>query len=591
MNQQINRPGSLESWLKLSLALAGLVLLLTLTVNSLRIAGNEWAYSNTDQRQQSFEYYFDGGTRLFGGDFISNYYLNAFLPSGYSWLYDAAGRVGDPFFFSKIVSLGLMLSFIYIGFLIAKAYAGPTWGMVSVILVFCTSLFFDRMAGGLPHSFAFPLGLFFFLGFVRRRPLWCACSLILMALFYPPVLVPYTIVFSLWLLFPRLLGTEAGPLPWLRREATALSRLFWLAGLCVLITLILVPTLYKSVQYGERISLSDVGAFPEAGPDGRYGADNRIDGKNIIKDLAQSLPSISEQIIDGTGMANLPKPAQISAILLLLCLSLYGLYSKKSLARREVRYLIALSFASVAGYAASVLVYPYAFLPHRSITFTLPIVAQFVVLFGLVELAGKFRPADNAQPDPHSKAAFKRPGFKLGAGSYIPYIMAIVILLLFVGTPVGDAKENYPGLYEYVRYEMPKDAVFAGWPGAAIEGVPLFCKKRILVGTKTDQAFHKGYVLEMRKRKKALIDAYLSDDPSALRRLRDEFGVTYLLVNLSHFEGRKVETPKTFAPLKGYASRLTSSIAPDKRAVWRLLPSLEVKRIDGYSILDLRKLS
>ncbi len=566
-------------------------MLLMLTVNSLRLANDEWAYSSTDQRQQSFEYYFEGGKRLFAGDYISDYYLNAFLPSGYSWLYDAAGRIGDPFFFSKIVSLALMLSCIYIGFLIAKGYAGPTWGMVSVILVFCTSLFFNRMQGGLPHSFAFPLGLFFFLGFVRRRPLWCACSLVMMALFYPPLLVPYTMVFSLWLLFPRLLAADIGPLPWLRQGGSGLKRFYWLAGLCVLITLTLAPILYQSRQYGERISLSDVGGFPEAGPEGRYGSDNRIDGKNILKDLAQSLPSISHQIIDGKGVVNVPKPARVGAMLLLLCAGLYGLYDKKALARREVRYLIALSLASVTGYAASVLVYPFAFLPQRSITFTMPIVAQFVVLFGLVELSGKFKLADNVQPNPHSIAALMGRGLKPWVNRYFPYFMALVLLLLFVGKPLDDMKENYPGLYGYIKYDMPRDAMFAGWPGAAIEGVPLFCKKRILVGTKTDQAFHKGYVLEMRKRKRALIDAYLSDDPSALRRLRDEFGVTYLLVNRSQFEGDLVGTPKTFAPLNGYAARLTSSIAPDKRAVWGLLPSLEVKRIDGYSILDLRRLS
>ena len=120
INQYVKWPQSPEAWLKTALALAGLALLLMLTVNSLRVANDEWAYSSTDQRQQSFEFYFEGGKRLFAGDYISDYHLDALLPSGYSWLYDAAGRVGDPFFFSKIVSLALMLSFVYIGFLIAK---------------------------------------------------------------------------------------------------------------------------------------------------------------------------------------------------------------------------------------------------------------------------------------------------------------------------------------------------------------------------------------------------------------------------------------------------------------------------------------
>lgn len=583
----LNRLQSFEIWLKFCLVIAASILVLNLATNRLRIANNEWAY-NGDQKQQIFEFYADGGKQIFDGDYISDYYENAFLPSGFLWIYDIAGFAGDPFFFSKILSLALMLLFVYMVFLISKGCAGVTWGMFSVILIFCTSLFFNRMDGGLPRAFAYPLGALFILGYIRGSALWCACSLILMALFYPPLLVPYIIVFFLWLMFPGLFGTDAGPLPGLSRGPSGLRRFLWLAGLCVLIILIMVPTIYKSRNYGDRISLSDVGVFPEAGNNGRYSDEDRIEGKNVLIELSETIHFTSKMIFDGKGKVKELKHFRGYALFFLLCMSLYGLSGKKTFARREIRFLIALFLASVIGFAGSVLLYPYAFLPQRAITYTFPLVAHFAVLLGLAGIPGKFKPADNGQPQTDDGPNLQRHG--LNPWGYFPIVMAVVVLCALVGKPPAILIENNRDLYEYLRHDLSQEALFAGWPDYTTDGIPLFSRKRILVGVETYQAFHKGYVLEMRKRGIALIDAYLSDDPSGLRRLRDEFGVTYLLVKLSHFKGKKVEIPAVFMPLNDYASRLFSNIPRNKSAVWRLMPSLEIKRIGGYSILDLRKL-
>ncbi len=73
------------------------------------------------------------------------------------------------------------------------------------------------------------------------------------------------------------------------------------------------------------------------------------------------------------------------------------------------------------------------------------------------------------------------------------------------------------------------------------------------------------YLKEMRKRMDVLMSAYLGDDVEYLRKLRDEEGVTHLLVNKDHFMGIK---PRYFKPwdeeIKNiYSKKIQNFAIPD----------------------------
>ena len=53
----------------------------------------------------------------------------------------------------------------------------------------------------------------------------------------------------------------------------------------------------------------------------------------------------------------------------------------------------------------------------------------------------------------------------------------------------------------------------------------------------THQAFHSKYVLEMRERFQLFLNAYFSENQKDVELLRDEEGVTHMIINKNHFFG------------------------------------------------------
>ena len=75
--------------------------------------------------------------------------------------------------------------------------------------------------------------------------------------------------------------------------------------------------------------------------------------------------------------------------------------------------------------------------------------------------------------------------------------------------------------------------------------LPSLSHRRALLTLETHQAFHLGFAEEMRRRMRALLDAYFDTTGAALAQLRDAFGVTHLLVDTTHFGSTP---PPYFAP-------------------------------------------
>jgi hypothetical protein len=105
----------------------------------------------------------------------------------------------------------------------------------------------------------------------------------------------------------------------------------------------------------------------------------------------------------------------------------------------------------------------------------------------------------------------------------------------------GDAQ-----LFQFLR-TLPETSLLAGWPGSyqPIDSAPYIARRQAFITFETHQAFHREYALTMRQRMRALIDAMLSTDTAPLLRLRDDWGVTHLIIDRRHFEARP---PSYFKP-------------------------------------------
>lgn len=129
-------------------------------------------------------------------------YANYLIPWGYKFLYFLlAFLFRDPIFIGKIIGMLLyVFSSIYI-FRLGKSMQGVYAGIAAFVLFVFFPMNFSRFAGGLDHSFAFPLLLLFIWYLYHSRIGKCAIILILQILFYPVIAVLSYAMFIVTLFF------------------------------------------------------------------------------------------------------------------------------------------------------------------------------------------------------------------------------------------------------------------------------------------------------------------------------------------------------------------------------------------------------
>ena len=112
-------------------------------------------------------------------------------------------------------------------------------------------------------------------------------------------------------------------------------------------------------------------------------------------------------------------------------------------------------------------------------------------------------------------------------------------------------------------------------------------RRKVLLTRESYQATHAAYVLEMRRRMEALIAAYFAASPKPLLELRDEYGVTHLLVKAGHLRGRP---PRYFKP---FGTQIRSSVvaaADEGYEVLRQIPAAAIYSNRGKVLLDLARI-
>jgi hypothetical protein len=229
--------------------------------------------------------------------------------------------------------------------------------------------------------------------------------------------------------------------------------------------------------------------------------------------------------------------------------------------------------AAFVGYAIAGLVPPYLYLPTRYADYPMPLLA---VLMTSTSVAGFFSVRNGTQ-------AALRAGVTL--------VFCLFILFTIGGRGSSQAGLNIEArdvmLYEAIA-ELPVDAVIAGWPFTAIENVPYVARRTALLTFETHQAFHEQYADEMRGRMRALIDATLATSPDPLIRLRDEYGVTHMLVYLPHLHGGRLGY---FEPFEQWIAEARRASAGKPLSLQNLVDDHAIYRDGRYALVDLRELS
>jgi hypothetical protein len=539
----------------------------------MRYAADPAVY-NDDSRQQIYPFFRYEDRTLFHGDYIGDYYL-ACYPIGYFILYFIGAKAAGAVLVSKVVPYVLLAATI--GALAACAHTfgrkTSAWFVAAVCLG--TSLYLDRMAGGLPRGFGFPLVAGGALGLVLGKSRWLSALVWAGAAFYPASAPVIGIALALLLLvLPAKDRGEAAP--WsLRRRSIHLAVT---AGIAVLI---LLPSIWASHRYGPVITPAKVAQFPEAGRGGRY-----IVGDDCapFKGMFETADEVLQMPFTGAGPPLVPSiktwveadrtHARFRNLLYLALLIAGAGWIRLILLRSEARRLSLLLVAAVVGHLLARTFPPLLYLPQRYLLYPLPSLAVVVMASGVL---GFF--PQRVLP---RRLAWLKP--------LEVSLVAVLVLACFGAHGSNRAglnvKVKKTGGYDFISKLSP-DVLVAGWPGGFMDNVPYVSRRRPLVTAETYQAFHARYTLEMRRRTEAIIDAYFAADLAPLLRLKREFNVTHFVVELPIVQRRSAHV---FKPIDQHIAEAVRRSRGSELEVERQFANA-VYRDKSRVILDLSKLS
>lgn len=563
------RPASARrSWPALLLLASLIAFYGPILVTNMRHAAEPLRF-NDDARQQIWPFLRYYNTHLFHNDPIADYYL-ACTPAGYKLLYASAAKWVDPRSLSKVLPYLLLALTAAASARAAGRLEGKwaAWGTAALCLG--APVFLERMGGGLPRGFAFPLYALAALALVGGRPISLAAVVVISAAFYPTVAVTSGLALAaMLLLLPA--RQRGGAAQWGLGRRLGLT-----AATAILAALVVWPTQQASSAYGAVLRPSDAAEFPEVGPGGRYVDEDRAPGLFSRSDLAE-LVRAPLSGLGGPGDAAhsiFARPGRKAPLWLFAALGGIG---AATLLVRDVRTrrLLLLAGAALLAHIVSIPLSPYLYLPERYLAYSLPVIAAILASAGIAALPLRFARAS------HSQSA-RGPTMLALCGSYL------LFLFFTEGRSVRSAGLDYvvkdhQATYQYLRDQTPAYTIVAGWP-SEVDDIPYVCERSVLVSRETHQAFHRDYATRMRARVDAVIDALYAPDRSGLERLRDNYNVDYVIVSSKLYGPTP---PKYFAPFDQRVADARRALATAPADVQREMDRLAVLKDGDWALLDL----
>lgn len=534
---------------------------------------------NGDAQQQIYPFYRYLADNPFGSDYIAGYYLASY-PLGYKSLFLIGSWLGvDPAALSRsLPHLLWLLTVLGLG-AAARPLGGKLGAFCAMALALGSDLYLSRIQGGLPRSFGFPTVALALAGLAYGRVGLCVAGVWLGALFYPVAGVLSGLSLAALLLLPERTGFSVSGYSWRRRLLT-------LGATALVAVALMLPSAIGTSRFGAIVRPDDVTQYPEAGPGGRYTSESRAPFPGFFA----SVPRPAEAALFGAREAWSPaarawlldakKPQQrwsseryrqtILGIFLLTLAGAVGLIVREPAARR----VALLGLAAGVGYVVSRILVPYVYLPERYVAYSVPLLATLVVSTGVAGFFG---------------AAFAR-GWRRWTKWAAVSAAGGALLVLLAGRVSGNIgltvnlRPDQP-LFDAIA-KLPADSVVAGWPRGIMNAVAYASRRPVLLTLETHQAFHAGYLDEMRRRMYALIDAYFATAPEPILRLTRDFGVTHLLIQRSHYNRR---VPTYFRPF-GDAIKAARAAGRERYLLPKLAASAGVFSRGDYVLLDLSKI-
>ena len=513
--------------------------------------------------------------------YIKEYFLNAVCPP----LYKASLALGAQFADVRDVQLVLVYAayglFVAVMGRIGWLLGGAALSFAVMALTISAWIFIGLgFIGGAPRMYGYPLIAIILYALVRDRPRLLGLTAILGALLYPIVAIIAGLCLSGWLILP-LFARQSSISSWsLRRRLATLAAVGLLAMSC------LVPLMVGNRAYGRRLVAADIVNYPEAGADGNYRAYDQLPyplfGQESLSYYLGPLYSHGDAIVPWLNLNKNLDSAILLAVLAAAALAILVVVSaglrrvlqsdERGAGMRLLGFFIVCTLLHVIAWLAA----PYLYIPTRYFMFSLPFIVTLIFpwsLYLLICRIGQFQAAPRLRDCT----------FLAIIGVYLVAFGGRGNVEFETGSMV--AKSSQP-LFAAIA-ALPKNSLIAGWPYGEMKNIEYATRRNAFLTAQLHQVLHREFVDIMRQRMDAVFAAYFSVDAAPLRRLRDQFGVTHLLVEAHHFSDPK-RPPEYFSP---WRSQIGARLEAVRDKAYLMSQTLHQRAAvfnrDGLILLDL----
>jgi hypothetical protein len=510
-------PRSVLVWLALTFAV-----FIAYTVPVVRAQAGSDLLVQDDARQHVFwmARFLDPGQ--FPGDPIADYFQSV-APSGYTAVYRAFAALGvAPLSLSYVLPFALaLLTALGCFFLSLRILPVPFAAFLSTAMLTQNVWTTPDIVSATPRAFAYPIMVAFLYGVARGSLTLSLAAVVLEGLFYPQ----YTLL-AAGVLALRPIRWQEGGLRLTRERSDWLFSVAGLTGACV----VLLPYVLHPNPYGPVIGAAEARALPEFQPLGRSAF--------FFPDAALFWLFNPRGGFIPFEWVQAPIPPPQALLWLLLPLALFW-RRHCPLTRRIGGATAVVPLLLLAGTGMFALAHSVLFtmhLPGRYSQFSLRVALALAAAAGLVmALDGLSRWATC-----HGRLA--RAAVGVLAISLVLWVLLYPLPLRSVGGAYPNTdylRGREPDLYAFLA-RQPKDALVASLD-RAVDHIPTFAHRSILVGSEYAVPYHLGYYRPFRQRTVELIQAQYSPDLAAIQQLIRQYNVDLLLLDRAWWTAEYVE--------------------------------------------------
>lgn len=470
---------------------------------------------------------------LLGHDYILTYYFEALHPPLFKAIYACLAMFFTPPVACKIVTLGLSAFFIVICSLTAWRVAGGPAAFIALLFTTGANLKHAYCMGGLQRGFGFCSGALALYLMSTGNCIGLGLLSIVSAVLYPASSVFCLTTLGVLLILPARFRGQAS-------EWGLCKRAGFLAAFACLLGIVVLPQLRGAAPYGEQLTMKNEAEYAEWGRDGRYSEGDRGVPVSFMRRVYSGargglIASSSKKTAEKEARSHSPfdlSPDQTCDIVLWATCALALLVAfrtRQKISPTAVR-VAAYTAAMGISFLVATLLFPRLYIPSRYLA--LGLTPLFPTIFPCIwsAFAKRFSPGRSA-----TFATFL--SLMLGGAFFVS-----TGWLHLQANPFPSVNKQEP-LITFIR-NLPDDTVIAAWPRGFANYIPLTTGRSVLVFEEGHQIFHRAFLEEMRRRTRALIEAFAAIDEKPIQELRKSYKVTHLLVDTEHL----THNPQYFAP-------------------------------------------